>query len=157
MGVPEFRKFSGRHTSIAPKAKCHAEDQGDGASSTATGSKSRKKDKRKKAKGYTMVYPAGNNATLRTHERHMELARRDGPLSDEADEFFGVHEGRIFLTEILPGFDIVRDICIDWMHQVCEGTEWGGRSRKMPCPGRQGELPGNLFLDLQPLTVLSMY
>ena len=69
-----------------------------------------------------MVYPAGITAPLRTHARHMELAQRVGPESDMGNEFFGVHEGPIFLTEILPGVDIVRDICIDWMHNVCEGT-----------------------------------
>lgn len=82
------------------------------------------RDKRKKKKGATHVYPAGSRsgAILRTHARHMELARREGPASDEDNDFYGVKEGIPFLSEILPDFDLVRDICIDWMHLVCEGS-----------------------------------
>ena len=51
----------------------------------------------------------------------MELAGRDGPSSDEENEYYGVKEGRLFVTEILPHLDIVRDVTIDWMHNVLEG------------------------------------
>ena len=70
------------------------------------------------------MYPAGSRAELRTHERHMQLASREGPESDALPEndFYGVKEGTPFLSEILPDFDLVRDICIDWMHNVCEGS-----------------------------------
>ena len=101
------------------RAERFAEDQGEGD----TGAGGKKKDKRKRAKGFTMVYRAGGTAPLRTHDRHMELSQRIGPDSEEyPGEYFGVKEGPLFLTEILPDFDIVRDICIDWMHNVCEGT-----------------------------------
>ena len=102
------------------KAVRFIEDQGESATAKGKG-KGKRKDRRKKSKGATMVYPAGKTATLRTHARHMELAQRDGPLSDEVEEYFGVKEGPVFLTEILPNLDIVRHICIDWMHNVCEG------------------------------------
>ena len=82
----------------------HKEDQGE--STQATGSRDKRKDKRKKAKGPTMVYPAGRTAPLRTHARHLELAQRAGPESDANEEYFGVKEGPIFLTEILPNLDI---------------------------------------------------
>ena len=72
------------------------------------------------------MYPAGSGsrAELRTHARHLELARREGPESDALPEndFYGVKEGVPFLAEVLPEFDLVRDICIDWMHNVCEGS-----------------------------------
>ena len=72
-----------------------------------------------------MVFPAGTTAELRTHQRHMELAARAGPSSDEEPEheFYGVKEGPIFLSEVLPHIDIVRDITIDWMHNVLEGEK----------------------------------
>ena len=80
------------------------------------------RDKRKKKKGATMVYPAGCGGELRTHDRHLELANREGPESDVGEDYYGVHEGTPFLSEILPDFDLIRDICIDWMHNVCEGN-----------------------------------
>ena len=80
------------------------------------------RDKRKKLKGATHVYPAGRRAELRTHARHLQIAKREGPPSDEENDFYGVHEGVPFLAEVLPHFDLVRDICIDWMHNVCEGS-----------------------------------
>ena len=68
-----------------------------------------------------MVFPAGTTAELRSHDRHMELASMSGPYSDEDNEYYGVKQGPIFLAEILPHLDIVRDITIDWMHNVLEG------------------------------------
>ena len=88
------------------------------------GDNEEQRDRRKKQKGATMVYPAGIRAELRTHARHLQLAKREGPESDAHPdvEFYGVKEGVPFLSEILPDFDLVRDICIDWMHNVCEGS-----------------------------------
>ena len=41
-----------------------------------------------------MVYRAGGNAPLRTHDRHMDLAQRVEPDSDEyPGEYYGVKEG----------------------------------------------------------------
>ena len=69
-----------------------------------------------------MVYPASNEeAPLRTHTRHLELADRAKPEQDGEHDFFGVHEGRPFLTKIFPQMDVVQDIVIDYMHLVCEG------------------------------------
>ena len=82
------------------------------------------RDKRCKAKGATMVYPAnGEEAELRSHERHLQLARRSrlNTAEDALEEFYGVKEGKIFLTKVLPHLDLVYDICIDWMHNVLEG------------------------------------
>ena len=94
--------------------------QGDAAATRgggARGGRNRAKvDKRTRAKGATMVYPAGTRGELRTHERHLELASRTGPTlsEDEEDEFYGVYEGIPFLTEVVPNLDIIRDIPIDW-------------------------------------------
>ena len=41
-----------------------------------------------------MVYPSGSLATLRTHERHIELADRLMPEDDGPNDFFGVSKGR---------------------------------------------------------------
>ena len=74
-----------------------------------------------------MVYPAdGEEAELRSHERHLQLARRSNLTSeDEEEDFFGVREGKIFLAKVLPHLDLVYDICIDWMHLVLEGKyDW---------------------------------
>ena len=82
-----------------------------------------KRDNRKKAKGATHVWGAGVRGEFRTHDRHMELAARAGPSEDEENNFYGVHEGELFLTEVVPHLDIVTDIVIDWMHNVCEGDK----------------------------------
>ena len=71
-----------------------------------------------------MVYPAnGEEAELRSHERHLQLARRStlNPEEDAENEFYGVNEGKPFLTKVLPDLDLIYDICIDWMHNVLEG------------------------------------
>ena len=84
-------------------------------------------DRRRKAKGATMVYPAnGEEADRRSHERHLQLARRSNmsPEDEEAD-FYGVNEGKLFLAKVLPHLDLVFDICIDWMHLVLEGKNDG--------------------------------
>lgn len=96
------------------------EDNNEGATQRGKKSKS-KKDKRKKKLGARMVFPAGTRADLRSHERHMELAARAGPSSDEDMEFYGVKEGPLFVSKILPHLDIIGDITIDWMHNVLEG------------------------------------
>ena len=71
-----------------------------------------------------MVYPAamGNEEiTLRTHERHLELAERVHPNMDKDHDFFGVKEGVSFLIETLPHLDIIDDIIIDYMHNCLLG------------------------------------
>ena len=70
-----------------------------------------------------MVYPAdGVQAEMRSHERHLQLARRSNVTAEDAErDFYGVREGKPFLAKILPHIDIVYDICIDWMHLVLEG------------------------------------
>ena len=81
----------------------------------ARGGRNRAKvDKRMKTKGATMVYPAGTRGELRTHERHLEIASRTGPMDDELNDFYGIHEGVPFLTDVVPHLDIIRDIPIDW-------------------------------------------
>ena len=71
-----------------------------------------------------MVYPASNEeAPLRTHMRHLELADRAKPEQDGGEhDYYGVNEGRPFLTKIFPQMDVVQDVVIDYMHLVCEGT-----------------------------------
>ena len=86
--------------------------------------------------GARMVFPAGTRAELRSHARHMELAGRDGPSSDEENEYYGVKEGRLFVTEILPHLDIVRDVTIDWMHNVLEGESRSRPSQPLFWLGR---------------------
>ena len=68
-----------------------------------------------------MVYPAGSDdSTLRSHNRHLELAERIHPESDGPD-FYGVKQGITFLIESLPHIDIINDIVIDYMHNCCLG------------------------------------
>ena len=68
-----------------------------------------------------MVYPSGSLATLRTHERHIELADRLMPEDDGPNEFFGVSKGRSFLVNILPELNLVDDLVIDYMHNCLLG------------------------------------
>ena len=71
-----------------------------------------------------MVYPAdGEEAELRSHEQHLQLAQRTilNTEQDQELDFYGVKEGKPFLAKVLPDFDLIHDICIDWMHNVLEG------------------------------------
>ena len=70
-----------------------------------------------------MVYPAdGEEAAMRSHDRHLQLARRSNMnAEDKKSDFYGVKEGKPFLAKVLPHLDLVYDICIDWMHLVLEG------------------------------------
>ena len=69
-----------------------------------------------------MVYPAGcEGGTLRSHNRHLQLAERINPDVDRPNEYYGVKEGVSFLIEILPHLDIINDIVIDYMHNCCLG------------------------------------
>ena len=83
----------------------------------------KKADKRKKPKGATQVYGVGVRGDARTHARHMQLAARAGPAEDAlpGNDFYGVHEGTLFLTQVVPHLDIIEDVVIDWMHNICEG------------------------------------
>ena len=74
-----------------------------------------------KTKGKVMVYPAGaEEADLRSHDHHLELAER-AHSEDEAHDYYGIKSGRPFITKIFPDMDIVKDVVIDYMHLVCEG------------------------------------
>ena len=84
------------------------------------------RDKRKKAKGATMVYPAGSREMLRTHERHLELADRQKP-EDKLNTYFGVKKGRTFLVDILPQLNLIDDIVIDYMHNCLLGETYLGQ------------------------------
>ena len=68
-----------------------------------------------------MVYPAGESANLRSHERHLELADRLYPERDGEHDYYGVKEGRSFLLEVLPHLDIVNDLVVDYMHNTVLG------------------------------------
>lgn len=68
-----------------------------------------------------MVYPAGGNAELRTHDRHLELASRAKPEEDAPFEYFGIKEGQNFLVTILPELNIIDDLVIDYMHNCLLG------------------------------------
>ena len=70
-----------------------------------------------------MVYPAGGTATLRSHERHLELADQVYPDQDGGErDFYGVKKGRTFLTEVSPHIDIVNDLVVDYMHNTILGN-----------------------------------
>ena len=68
-----------------------------------------------------MVYPAGNQSTHRTHDRHLELADRVNPHQD-GSEYFGVKEGRSFLVNALPEINLIDDLVIDYMHNCLLGN-----------------------------------
>ena len=69
-----------------------------------------------------MVYPAGSeDSTLRSHNRHLELAEQVNPDLDSPHEFYGVKKGVSFLIETLPQLDIINDIVIDYMHNCLLG------------------------------------
>ena len=81
------------------------------------------RDSRKKSKGACMVYPVGNEEiTLRSHERHLELARQVHPDLDMQHDFYGVKPGVSFIIETLPHLDIINDVIIDYMHNCLLGT-----------------------------------
>ena len=68
-----------------------------------------------------MVYPAGGNAMLRTHDRHLELASRAKPEEDAPHKYFGIKEGQNFLVTVLPELNIIDDLVIDYMHNCLLG------------------------------------
>lgn len=69
-----------------------------------------------------MVYPAGETAALRSHERHLELADQVYPEQDGEHDFYGIKKGRTFLSEVLPHLDLVNDLVIDYMHNTVLGN-----------------------------------
>ena len=69
-----------------------------------------------------MVYPVSNvESTLRSHQRHLELAEQVHPDLDMPHDFYGVKKGLSFLIETLPHLDIINDIPIDYMHNCLLG------------------------------------